>query len=150
MRGRSGQWGRRGGRASSVPGVDAGLESASCAIVGYRVAVGQVDSAGADNCMAGADVFFGEAAFADAVAVLVAEGASLGMGAGSEERVGGIVLRSYGCRSWGARPLLRSAGICRGRWGLIRISRGRWGCGRELRLWVVISDGGPAAAELCM
>ena len=97
MRGRSGRWGRRGGRVSSVPGVDAGLEPASRAIVGYGVAVGQVDSAGADNCTAGADIFFGEAAFTDAVAILVAEGASFSTGAGSEEGVGSVVLRSHGC-----------------------------------------------------
>jgi len=94
---RSGRWGRHGGCASSVPGVDARLEPTSCAIVGYGVAVGQVDPAGADNCVAGADIFFGKAAFADAVAVLVAEGASFSAGAGSEERVGGVVLRSHGC-----------------------------------------------------
>ena len=97
MRRRSGRWGRHGGHASSVPGINAGLESASCAIIGYGVTVGQVDSAGADNCVAGADIFFGEATFTDTVAILVAEGASLGAGAGSEERVGGVVLRSYGC-----------------------------------------------------
>jgi len=56
-----------------------------------------MNSAAADSCAAGADVFFGEAAFADAVAVLVAEGASFGAGAGSEEGVGGVVLRSHGC-----------------------------------------------------
>ena len=151
MRGRSGRrWGRSGGCASSVPGVDAGLKPASSAIVGYGVAVGQVDSAGADNCAAGADVFFGEAAFTDAVAVLVAEGASFSAGAGSEERVGGVILRSYGCRSWGARPLLHGAGVCRGCWGLIHISCRRRGCRRELRLWVVVGNVGPAAAELCM
>jgi len=94
---RSGRWGRRGGCASSVPGVDAGLEPALCAIVGYGVTVGQVDLAGADNCMAGADIFFSKAAFTDMVAVLVAEGASFSTGAGSEERVGGVVLRSHGC-----------------------------------------------------
>ena len=94
---RSGRWGRRGGCASSVPGVDAGLEPALCAIVGYGVTVGQVDLASADNCMAGADIFFSKAAFTDMVAVLVAEGASFSTGAGSEERVGGVVLRSHGC-----------------------------------------------------
>jgi len=98
MRGRSKRrWGRRSGRASSVPGVDAGLEPASCAVIGNGVAIGQMNSAAADSCAAGADVFFGEAAFADAVAVLVAEGASFGAGAGSEEGVGGVVLRSHGC-----------------------------------------------------
>ena len=148
---RSGQWGRRGSsHASSVPGVDAGLEPTSCAIVGYGVTIGQVDSASVDNCAASTDVFFGEAAFVDAVAVLVAEGTSFGTGVGSEERVGGVVLRSYGCQSWGARPLLGSAGVCQGHWSLIHISCGRWGCGREFGLWVVISNGGPAVAELCM
>jgi len=91
------RWGRHGGCASSVPGVDAGLEPASCAIIGNGVAIGQMNSAAADSCMAGADVFFGEAAFTDAVAILVAEGISFGMGAGSEEGVGGIILRGHGC-----------------------------------------------------
>ena len=81
MCGRSGRrWSGDGGCASSMPGVDAGLEPASSAIIGYGVAVGQVDSAAADNCAASVDVVFGEAAFADAVADLVAEGASFGAG----------------------------------------------------------------------
>jgi len=150
MHGRSGQWGRRGSCASSVPGVDAGLEPASCAIIGYRVAVGQVDSAGVDNCMASMDIFFSEAAFADAVAILVAEGASFSTGAGSEEGVGSIVLRSHGCRGWGARPLLHSVGICWWWWGLVHISGRRRGCQRELGLWVVVSNVGPMAVELRM
>jgi len=98
MRGRSERrWGRRGGHASSVPGVDAGLEPVSCAVIGNRVAIGQMNLAAADSCAAGVDVFFSEAAFVDVVAVLVAEGASFGAGAGSEEGVGGIILRSHGC-----------------------------------------------------
>jgi len=110
---RSRWWGRRGGCASSMPGVDARLEPVSCAIVGYGVAIGKVDLASADNCMASADIFFSKAAFADAVAILVAEGTSFSVGAGSEERVGGVVLRSHGCQGWGARPLLHGAGVCR-------------------------------------
>jgi len=80
-----------------MPGVNAGLEPASCAIVGYGVAVGQMNSATADSCAASVDVFFSEAAFMDAVAILVAEGTSFSAGAGSEEGVRGVILRSHGC-----------------------------------------------------
>ena len=75
------------------PGVNAGLKPTSFTIVRYGFAVGQVDSAIADTCAAYADVVFGDFAFADAVAVLGAEGTSLGARAGLKEGVGGVVSR---------------------------------------------------------
>jgi hypothetical protein len=82
-----------------MPGINARLKPILSAIIRYRVTVGQVDSASVDNCIAYIDVFFGEAAFVDTVAILIVEGISFNMGVGLEERVRGIILRSYGCQS---------------------------------------------------
>jgi hypothetical protein len=46
-----------------------------------------VDARAANGSAARADVFFGEVALADAVAFLVAEGASFGTLSGAEERL---------------------------------------------------------------
>ena len=63
--------------ACRQPFVDAGFESASCAVVGNWVAARELNSAVVDSCTATADVLFGGVALPDAMVVLAAERAPI-------------------------------------------------------------------------
>jgi len=88
----------------SKPGVNGGFDSAPRTIVRNWLKIGEVDVAVGYFGMASADVFFSEAALPDVffskaalpdtMAFLSAEGASIGVLASSEERLGVVTLLS--------------------------------------------------------
>ena len=67
------------------PAIDGGLNSMDSPIIGDWFTIGEMNPAVTDACAARADIVFCDAALPDAVAFLVAEGASISALAGAEK-----------------------------------------------------------------